>query len=492
MITTNINRIMLSDSYKYSHFSQYPSNTVNMYDYAEARSTKKFSQIVFFGLQYILREYFTKPITIEELNEAEEYADFHGIPFNRKAWEKIIHTYKGKLPIIIKAIPEGTIIPNQMVLFTMECSVNDKEVFWVVSWLETILMKVWYPCTVATRSFYIKQMLMEYAKKTQEVPFVDYSLHNFGDRGSSSVETAAIGGISQLTSFMGTDNFNSIKMVKEFYNVEDIGTIGHSIPATEHSTVTSWGRENEFDMVMNHIEKYKNSPLIACVADSYDYFNFVNEVTKSIFKEKIESETYPIFVIRPDSGNPAEIIPKTLEIMEKNNVNFTINSKGYKVFNKYRIIWGDGINMENMKVMLNILVKNKYSTENIAFGMGGALMQGNENTSNNRDTMGFAIKCSNITMEEIIPSGNSDYSSTIEYIDREVFKDPKTASDKKSKKGKITTYFNIETNKYFVDKIDKYKTEGKIIEVLKEVFRDGVFTREYTFEEVRNNILKRK
>jgi len=482
------NRVLMSDSYKYSHFSQYQKNVVNMYDYAEARSDEIFGKTVFFGLQYILKKYFTKPITKEEVNEAQEYSEFHGIPFNKDGWDIIVNECNGYLPVTIKAIPEGKVVPNKNVLFTIELTEPDKRLFWIVSWLETTLMKVWYSCNIATRSYYIKEMLMEYANKTQDNPFVDYTLHNFGDRSSSSIETAAIGGMSHLVAFSGTDNFASIKTAAYYYNVENKMTIGHSIPATEHSTVTSWGKDKEFDMVNNFIEKFKNSPIIACVADSYDYFNFVNKITSGDFKTKIESEGYPIFVIRPDSGNPEQIIPKTLQIMEQNNVEYTTNNKGFKVFNKYRIIWGDGINMDSMKIMLDILVSKGYSTENIAFGMGGALMQGNENTSNNRDTMGFAIKCSNITLEERVPTGNSDYSSTIEYVEKEVFKDPKTAQNKKSKKGKVTTYFNFETNEYFTDVIGKYKTNGNIIEVLEIVFKNGKMVKEYTFEEVRNNL----
>lgn len=258
---TNI--IMCSDSYKYSHTEQFPANTVSMYDYAEARSGKEYNKTVFFGLQYIMKRYLAKTITIEMVKEAQMFATAHGIPFNYEGWEYIATELGGKLPIKIKAIPEGRVIPLKDVLFTVEST--DPKVYWVASWAETILLKVWYTSNVATRSWYIRETLNKYAEKTSDAPFTAYQLHNFGDRGSSSVEAAAIGGVAHLTQFMGTDNFNSLRYAMEYYNVTDINTLGHSIKATEHSSTTSWSKENEFKMIMNHLEKSKGEAIIAAV-----------------------------------------------------------------------------------------------------------------------------------------------------------------------------------------------------------------------------------
>jgi nicotinamide phosphoribosyltransferase len=177
---------------------------------------------------------------------------------------------------------------------------------------------------------------------------------------------------------------------------------------------------------MNFLEKNKGKNLIACVGDSYDIFNFTDFITKGEFKNKIENEDYPTFVIRPDSGDAVDVINTMLNIMEKNNVAFDVNDKGYKIFKKYRIIWGDGINMDTMRNILTTVTLRGYSTQNIAFGSGGWLMQ-----QHDRDTLGFAIKCSEITFKD---------GST-----RDIFKDPITAPGKKSKKGKVTTYKNFET-----------------------------------------------
>jgi nicotinamide phosphoribosyltransferase len=289
-------------------------------------------------------------------------------------------------------------------------------------------------------------------------------------------KSSMIGGMAQLAvGFMGTDNFSSVKCIADFYNVENKGTIAHSIPASEHSAVTSWTKKQEFNMVKSFIQKNKGRPIMACVADSYDYYNFVSVVTtynETGIRELIEDVDYPIFVIRPDSGNPAEIVPNTLDIMEENDIGYTTNKKGFKVFDKYRIIWGDGITSENMKIMLEILKERGYSSENIAFGMGGGLMQGNGQLSNNRDTQAWAIKCSNITLKD--------------GTEVDVFKDPITAPDKKSKKGKVTTYYNPTAKKYFVDQIGIDFDNGSY-DVLETVYENGSMIKEYTFDEVREN-----
>lgn len=480
------NRVMLADSYKYSHPWQYPKGTTAMYDYAEARSSKVYPKTVFFGLQYILKEYFTIPISEAEVVEAKMYAKFHGIPFDSEGWMYIAQELQGKLPVKIRAVKEGSVIPNGNVLFTIEST--DPKVFWVASWLETVLMKVWYTCNVATRSYYVKQMLIEYAEKTQDTPFVDLQFHNFGDRGSSSVESAGIGGMAHLTQFLGTDNFQSIKYIDKFYGQDSGSTehtvypqsldktierreeflksVGISIPATEHSTTTSWGKNAEFDMIENHIKNNKGQYIIAGVMDSYNYLKAVDIVTGvERFRSLIDSPEYPIFVLRPDSGDPIEMINATIDIMEENGVPFTENKKGYKVWDKYRIIWGDGIDMEAMKSMLDILEFRGYSSENIAFGSGGWLMQ-----QHDRDTLGFAVKCSSITV-------NGE--------ERDVFKDPITAPNKKSKKGRVTTYYNPATDTYFTDKIGE-DFEGAF-DVLETVFENGVMAKTYNINDIRDN-----
>lgn len=461
-----INRVCLSDSYKYSHSTQYPTEMVSMYDYMEARSSKVYDKVVFFGLQGLLKEYFSTKIRKEEVSQAAEYAEKHGIPFDRTGWDFIVDNLSGRLPVRIKAIPEGLVVPNGNVLVSIEST--HPSVPWIVGWMETLIMKVWYPTTIATKSYYVRKMLEGFAERTSDNLDVSFGYVNFGDRGSSSVESAAIGGVAHLTQFMGTDNFNSIDYAHKNY-FENMA--GFSITATEHSTVTSWGEDREFDFYNNYLEINKNKPIIACVMDSYDIYKAVDFITSGEIKQKIESEEYPIFVIRPDSGKPLNVINVIINIIEENSVAFTLNSKGYKVWNKYRLIWGDGVTPEEIENILEYVTSRGYSSENIAFGSGGDLMQ-----NINRDTLGFAVKCSSIELE----TENG-------IVSRDVFKQPITDKGKVSKKGKVTTFINSFSGDYEVDTLDNINGRKEALEV---VYENGDIKKQYTLEEIRTNSRK--
>lgn len=406
------NLINLSDSYKFSHFLQYPKGTEYIHSYLMSRGGE-YDEIVMHGLGYILKKYLTVKIDKYLIAEAGKLSQQHGIPFNMEGWKYIERELKGILPIEIKALSEGTIAKPNQPLLTIENT--DPNCAWLVGYLETLLLKIWYPITVASKSRAVKQMLLKHWEKTaDDVAGVDFAYHNFGDRGSTSVEAAAIGGVAHLTQFKGTDNFNCLGHSNQYY---DGKYQGYSIPATEHSTVTSWGRENEFEMIENYLETYKSYPIIACVLDSYDIYKAVDFVTSGTMKEKIESADYPVFAIRPDSGDPREVIGEITQIMIKNGVKYTINSKGYKVFDKYRIIWGDGITLSMINDILLLANIFEFSAQNFAFGSGGDLMQ-----NVNRDTCKFAIKCSAIKV-------NGEW--------RDVYKDPITDPGKKSLRGRI-------------------------------------------------------
>ncbi len=422
-------------------------------------------------------KYFTTPITQHEVDEAAMYHEFHGTSFDKAGWDYIVQELGGNLPVEIRAVKEGTVVPTGNVLFTIEST--DERVYWVVSWLETVLMTVWYMSNVSTRSYYVRQLLTKYAETTQDNPFVDYQYHNFGARGSTNPEAAQEGGVAHLMAgFMGSDNFATFQAVQNYYPVKDLTSIMHSINATEHSSTTAWGRDQEMDMIMNHLEINKGKDIIAAVCDSYDYFKCTREICdqNGMFQKKINSDEYPVFVMRPDSGNPKEIISWTLDMMEEENVPFTVNDKGYKVFNKMRIIWGDGINEISMEVMLDILLLRGYSSENIAFGSGGWLMQ-----QHDRDTQGWAVKCSEITLKyDGAPSYPAPYKRT-----REVYKDPITAPNKKSKKGKVTLWYNHATDEYFTDSINFKTNDFPVTDMLNTVYKNGKMTRVWSLADIR-------
>lgn len=462
----NMNLVMAGDSYKYSHASQYPNNMVSMYDYMAARSDKVYKKVCFAGLQPYL-EMLANGVTTADVEEANDFANKHGISFDRKGWDYIAEDLDGKFPIIIKAVPEGSIIPVGMPLVTVEST--DKAVACNAGWVETLLLKVWYPTTIATKSYHVRKMLLKYGSPE----WAQFAYHNFGDRGSSSVESAAIGGFAHLILFMGTDNFHALKLCNDVYN-EPIA--GYSVFASEHSTTTSHGINGEEQFVYDQLLDNPDAPIMSFVADSYDVYNFTNFCTKpdSRIRKLIESRPHQKLVLRPDSGEPIEVLTRILQIMVINKC-FTpetdIEGKAYA--KDFGILWGDGITPETIELILKTFTEAGYAAENFVFGSGGDIMQ-----NVNRDILGFAIKCSSIT---VIPEKDCPNHT----MDIDVFKDPITDPGKKSLKGKVTTYYNKATKTYFVDTIGR--DSETIKEVLIPVFEEGKILKRYSMLEIREN-----
>lgn len=407
------NLILNTDSYKLSHFLQYPPDAEYISSYIESRGGE-FSETVFFGLQLFLKQYLTQPITQAHIDQAEALVVPHGLPFNRAGWEYILHTHKGYLPVEIESIPEGTELPVHNIM--MQIVNTDPKCAWLTSYLETMLLRaIWYPTTVATvsRGCYkiIKHFLEDTSDNTLALP---YKLHDFGPRGTSSEETAAIGGLAHLVNFQGTDNLSALVAAQTYYHA---AMAGFSIPAAEHSTITSWGRENEAAAYANILDQFGGTyPTIAVVSDSYDIWHAIDDLWGGVLKRKVETSGSTL-VIRPDSGTPIEIVPEAIERL-MNKFGFSVNAKGYRVLPPYvRLIQGDGVNAKSIAAILQKLKDKNISADNIAFGIGGELLQ-----KINRDTQRFAMKVSAVYMDG-------------EWKD--VFKDPITDPGKRSKKGRL-------------------------------------------------------
>lgn len=418
------NIVLMTDSYKVSHWKQYPAMTEKVYSYFESRGGE-YSHVLFFGLQYILKKYLDGPVvTYEKINAAREIFKAHfGTDefFNKEGWYDIMKDYNGRLPVEIKAVPEGSIIPTQHVLFTVENT--DPKFYWLTSYLETLLEQVWYPCTVATKSYFQKRCIQHWLKVSGSDP-ADFKLHDFGYRGSTSQESAAIGGAAHLVNFQGSDTLAAITLLQKYY---DAKMPAFSIPAAEHSTITAWGKWEETIAYHNMLKQFPKG-LVAVVSDSYDIFNACEKIWGEELKKYVE-ERDGVLIVRPDSGDPATILVQVLDTLG-DAFGYTINDQGYKLLPKYlRVIWGDGIDEKSLPKVLHAVVWNKWSADNIAFGSGGGLLQ-----NVTRDTLKFAYKCSNIT---------------IEGRDRPVFKDPITDPGKASKSGRFdgleTVFKNGET-----------------------------------------------
>ena len=453
------NIILNTDSYKVSMFVQYPPNTTGVYSYIESRGGR-YDRTVFFGLQAFIKEYLTTPITQANIDEAAEVLAAHGEPFNREGWEYILNTYNGYLPVRIKAVPEGTVVEVKNVLATIENT--DPKCFWLTTWLETALLRaIWYPTTVATNSWSIKQVIKRFLEDTGDPSLVNFKLHDFGARGVSSLESAGIGGAAHLVNFMGTDTISGILYAREYYSA---GIAGFSIPAAEHSTITSWGREGEVDAYRNMLANFaRPGSIVAVVSDSYDVFNAARKLWGEELREEVIKSGATV-VIRPDSGDPVQVNLQLMGIL-MNKFGYTVNSKGFKVLNNVRLIQGDGIDELTIRSILGAFVAYGYSADNIAFGMGGALLQRID-----RDTQKFAMKASAVCIDgKWVP----------------ISKDPVTDPGKVSKAGRVTLYKTKETiagqPNYFTGVEDWEKS------ALETVYENGKLVKEYTFEEVRAN-----
>lgn len=459
------NIILATDSYKMTHPWQYPEGVTYMHDYIESRGGL-YGYTKFFGLQYYLKEYFSKKITIEMIEEAKEICKLHGIPFYEDGWKYIVEKLDGKLPLKIRAVPEGAIVKNHNVLVTVEST--DKNVPWIVSWCETLLLKIWYPITVATFSYKAKQIIQHFLQETCDNPTEElkFRFHDFGYRGVSSEESAGIGGLAHLTNFYGTDTLNAVIFGRKYYNSS---MAGFTIPASEHSTMTSWTKEREKEAYENMLKQFENSN-VSIVLDSYNFFNAVDNIICVQLKEKI-AERKENTVIRPDSGDAITNILFALESLEK-SFGYTTNSKGYKIINKVRILQGDGINENTIWDIYKSLKDNGYSAENVSLGCGGALLQGNSSSSINRDTHKFAMKCSCIKIGDKIIN---------------VFKNPVTDKGKVSKKGRLDLIKNSKGEFETVNISHLQENNYHKNSVLETVFENGNLLKEYTLEEIRNN-----
>jgi nicotinamide phosphoribosyltransferase len=403
--------IIDTDAYKVSMFLQYPPDTEYVSSYLEARKNP-WKTVTWYGLQHILKE-LTVLVTPADVEFAKLYWEAQGEPFNYEGWMIIATELGGKLPLRIQAAPEGAVMKSNNVM--VQIVNTDPRFFWLTTWVETPIMRVWFPTTVASLSAAIKADIYAALVETADAPDEEilFKLHDFGSRGTSSKESAGIGASAHLLNFMGTDTGTALLHAMEFYGAP-MGGVCSSVPAAEHSTITSWGRENEVKAFENMIDKF-GSGLVAVVSDSYDIFNAVTNLWGGKLKERV-IEMDGMLIVRPDSGDPTQIPVDVVVLLDK-AFGHTVNSKGYKVLNHVRVLQGDGINQDSVNVIMARLIALGYSITNIAFGMGGALLQ-----APNRDTMGFAIKASAAKI-------NGEWTV--------VFKDPITDTGKRSKKGRL-------------------------------------------------------
>lgn len=509
---TNRNLLLMTDVYKLGHMRQYKPGTTKVYSYLCARSNKKYNDALFFGLQPYLKILET-PITQADGEEfLSYYTQILGAQPPQDITDKINALVKlGYLPLEIKAVPEGTIIDNKNVLATVTNTLP--EFYWVVGFFESLLLKVWAPTTVATKSLQFKRIAKKYTDETSDADFLmPFLVHDFGYRGVSSEETAELCGAAHLVNFCGTDTVPAVKFLKEVYHGE--GLIGASVPATEHSIHCSFGPtlENEIEYVTRQME-LNPTGLMSVVSDAYDYWRMLTQTLPAV-KDKILARDGK-YVVRPDSGDPLKILCGTAQklnsleeadilvqkhgynnpIFEINNNYYevtrdfelveiqptpeqkgtfrildelfgsTVNSKGYKELNpKIGVIYGDGMYLERYENILKTMKDMGYANTNLVVGIGGLLLQ-----QHNRDDLGFAFKA---TYAEI--NGQAT----------ELYKDPITDPGKKSHKG-LMRLRKIEANGTYYITEDQVTVEQERTGCLETVFLNGKVVKEYTLAEIR-------
>lgn len=452
-----LNSILLAtDSYKASHAYQYPPGTEYVYSYIESRGGT-YDRTVFFGLQMWLKEYLSRPITRADIDEAAEFWAAHGEPFYQEGWEYILEQHQGRLPVEIRAVPEGTIVPVRNVLVTV---VNtDPRCWWLTSFLETALLRaVWYPTTVATNSWQCKQIIRRaLVRSSDDLDQIAFKLHDFGARGASSQETAALGGAAHLVNFRGSDTVEGVLAARRYYGEP---MAGFSIPAAEHSTMTAWGRDREADAYRNMLRVFaKPGAVVAVVSDSYDIMDAVNNIWGGVLRDEVMASGATV-VVRPDSGDPLTVPVQVVRALGE-RFGYTVNSKGYRVLPScIRVIQGDGITPRTLPVILDNLLAEGYAADNIAFGMGGGLLQ-----QVNRDSQKFAMKAS------------AAYIGG-QWVD--VYKDPVTDSGKRSKRGRLVLH--REGGRWETVPAGSGFDWANALTV---VWRDGELTKDWKFSEIR-------
>ncbi|MBX2921373.1 MAG: nicotinate phosphoribosyltransferase [Chitinophagaceae bacterium] len=481
------NPFLLTDYYKVGHIFQYPPHTTLVYSNLTPRKSrlKEVDEMVFFGLQYFIKEYLVK---------------YFSENFFEQPKEKVMNDYKrrmrtsigelpdyshleklhdlGYLPVEIKALPEGSLVPMRVPCLTVVNTLP--EFYWLTNFLETILSAVtWQACTSATIAYQYKKLLTHYAQKTgMPADLIQWQAHDFSFRGMSSFESAIISGMGHLTSFSGTDSIPAIDALEQYYNADaEKELIGSSVAATEHSVMCSGSKDGELETFRRLITEVYPTGIVSIVSDTWDLWKVCTEYLPAL-KDIILQRDGKV-VIRPDSGDPVKIIcgnPDGKTIAEQKGVTEllwdvfggTITDKGYKLLDPHiGAIYGDSINLERADAICRGLQQKGFASQ-VVLGVGSYTYQ-----YNTRDTFGLAMKA---TYVEI--GGES----------RNIFKNPVTDDGtKKSATGLLQV--KQENGRYTL--YDKVSWTEEAQSELETVYKNGKLVKEYTLEEIRKRLMEK-
>lgn len=531
-----MNPILLTDYYKTEHFKMYPKGTTMIYSNLTARKSRLFGvdTIIFFGLQHFIKKYLLGKFRTEFFSKKwEEVEDEYKYAINTSVEHiKALHTL-GYLPLKIKALPEGTRCPIRVPCMTIRNT--HPEFGWLTNYLETLIScQLWQPITSATIAAEYYKLLSKYAKETTgSTDFVQWQAHDFSMRGMSSLESAILSGMGHLTSFTGTDTIPAIYALRNSYKAE--GLIGASVPATEHSVMCMGTKDDEVGTFSKLLDLYP-AGILSVVSDTWDLWKVLTDYLPQL-KEKILARDGKL-VIRPDSGDPVDIICGRVKVAHELNrledkgdtviykgqyyedmepshpkygVDHTpttnlypqdkgvvellwdtfggkINKDGYRELDSHvGAIYGDSITLERADNICKRLRAKGFASTNVVFGVGSYTYQ-----YNTRDTFGFAVKATYGEVNEFAGEDPISGNPIMLAKGREIFKDPITDDGtKKSLKGLISVHKN-ETKKGTVNEgliaIDQCTWDEEGTGLLETVFYDGKLIREYTLEDIRSRI----
>lgn len=473
-----MNIIFAKDFYKVSHIDQYPRGTEYIYSNFTPRTSRieGIDKVILFGLQAFIKKYLVATRGGSLVSEAncKLYKDIMknclGSAGEYKHIKSLLNL--GYLPIEIKALPEGSHVPLRVPMFTIVNTIP--EFFWVPNMIESLLScELWHACTSATIAYQYRKLLQSFSNQTcDNDDHLDYQAHDFSFRGLSSLDAVKSVGMGHLLSFRGTDSIPAIMAASEYYHAPL--NIGCSVPATEHSVMQSYGKDAEFETYKRLITEIYPSGIIAIVSDTWSLFNVIDDYLRTL-KDDILKRDGKV-VIRPDSGDPIDIIcgnENCRGVIERLWEIFGghINSKGYRVLDPHiGCIYGDSITYDRCNRICDKLMKMGFASSNVVFGIGSYTYQ-----YNTRDTFGFAMKS---TWVQINGKG----------VD--IFKDPKTDDGvKRSLMGKLKVIKDHDHNEFMA--IDQLSESSHYEDdCLRSVYKNGELVIDEDFMTIKNRVNK--
>lgn len=484
---------ILCDFYKISHRAMYPENTQVVYSTWTPRTSriKGVDNVVVFGAQAFIKEYLLDVFQEHFFNKSKEevvseykrlISSTLGDPNPETKHLEDLHDL-GYLPLSIKALPEGTVVPTRIPTMTIENT--DKRFFWLTNFIESLASsELWQPSTSATLAMEYKKLMDKYAQETnpEGAAFTIFQGHDFSMRGMSSLRSAILSGMGHLAAgFAGTDTIPAISAAEYYYNADVTKElVGTSVPATEHSIQCAYGDDMAY--LKRMLSEVHPSGIVSIVSDGYDFWDVITRVVPALKSEIMARTGGPVgdkVVIRPDSGDPVLIVcgdpsapvgsPEYKGAVECLYETFggTLSSTGYKILDSHiGLIYGDAITLKRAEEIMERLKAKGFASTNVVFGIGSYTYQ-----YNTRDTFGYALKST---------------LCVIDGVERQIFKDPKTDNGvKKSQKGRVAVLRQGNTYSF----IDGLSLQDKVNgDQLREIFRDGKLLIEENFSSIRERL----